>query len=85
MDPGRYAVTVTHPRFATTTYENVVVVLNRNTDLTATLNPMGVQETITVSDVAPLIDPRKTETGATFFREELQQIPTARDIWASSR
>lgn len=82
VDPGRYAVTVTHSRFAAVTYENVSVTLSRSTDLTVTLNTSGVQETVTVSDVAPLIDPRKTETGATFYREELQQIPTARDIWA---
>ena len=64
VDPGRYTVTITHPRFATTTYENVVVTLGKNTDFTANLKLSGVQETITVSSATPLLDTRKVQTGS---------------------
>lgn len=82
IDPGSYAITMTHPNFAAVTYEGVSVTLNKNTDLTATLSVSGVRETINVAAVAPILDTRKNATGATFYREELQQIPTARDVWA---
>ena len=42
-------------------------------------------ETVTVSGQAPLLDSRKTETGATYDQRELQSIPTTRDVWAILR
>ncbi len=39
----------------------------------------GAAEAITVSGQAPVVDSRKTETGATYGQKELQSIPTTRD------
>ncbi len=45
-----------------------------------TLNPSAA-ESITVSAEAPLLDVRKTGTGADVSKVELENIPTARDPW----
>jgi hypothetical protein len=81
LPPGIYALTATAKGFATITHENVVVTLGKNTSADLTM-VSGVSETVTVTSSTPLIDARKTETGITFAHEELQQIPTTRDIYA---
>jgi hypothetical protein len=43
----------------------------------------GVAAEVTVSGATPAIDPRKTVTGATFPEKELQQVPSARNVWAT--
>ncbi|HUP63297.1 MAG TPA: TonB-dependent receptor plug domain-containing protein [Thermoanaerobaculia bacterium] len=45
-----------------------------------TLNP-SVSQTITVTAEAPLLDTRRTGTGATVTSIELEEVPTARDPW----
>ncbi|MEO8191519.1 MAG: TonB-dependent receptor [Acidobacteriota bacterium] len=79
--PGRYSVLVTLPGFTKVTQENVVVTLGRNTEFRVELRLSTVQEAVTVTSETPLIDTRKTETGSSFSNAELQQIPTARDVW----
>jgi hypothetical protein len=44
------------------------------------MNP-SVEQSITVTADAPLIDTRKTGTGAVLSRVELEQIPTGREPW----
>ncbi|MGH9366476.1 MAG: TonB-dependent receptor [Thermoanaerobaculia bacterium] len=82
VPPGRYKVTIALPSFSTFAREDVIVTLGRNTDVGAQLKLVSVQETITVTGSTPLIDTRKVETGVTFSSEEIQDIPTARDIYA---
>jgi hypothetical protein len=79
--PGRYNVAVSMPGFTTVTTENLVVSVGRNTQVEVQLKLSAVQESITVSGAAPLLDPRKVETGQNFSQEELAEIPTSRDIW----
>lgn len=82
IDPGTYTVVVSAPGFAPVESSNVTVTLGRNTEISVKLSLGAVKESVTVSSVAPLLDPRKTETGVTFYREEMQKIPTARDVWS---
>ncbi len=51
------------------------------TPLTATLAVGGVEETVTVSGTAPVIDPRRQSTDTHVTVDELQEIPSARDPW----
>lgn len=81
IPPGRYVITASLSGFADVRQENVVVTLGRNTEFTFSMKLSSVKETVTISAETPLIDTRKTETGATFYETELQSIPTARDIW----
>ena len=45
----------------------------------------GAAEAVTISGDAPALDSRKTETGATYSRTELDNIPTTRDPWGVLR
>ena len=82
ISPGTYAVTLSLDGFATVENQGVVVALDRSTQLRVTMKLAAVNETMTVLG-APAIDPRKTVTGATFEKKELQSIPSARNIWAT--
>lgn len=82
VPPGRYTIVVTMSGFATVTRENVVVTLGKNTDADVAMKLSAVQETVTVTSATPLLDTRKTETGTSFSNNELENIPTTRDIYA---
>ena len=82
VPPGRYTVTVALPGFTTVTRENVIVTVGSNTQVEVQLRLSAVQEAVTVTSATPLLDPRKVETGQNFSREELQEIPTSRDVWS---
>ena len=82
LPPGTYSVTVAAPGFATVTREPVLVSVGRLTSLEIALRLSDVSEALTVRAEAPLIDPGKVATGQTFAREQLTEIPTARDIWS---
>ena len=80
--PGKYTVTVAIPGFATATRENVVVLVGQNSQVVVSTRLATLQENVTVTNLAPLIDTRKVETGQTFTHEDMTEIPTARDVWA---
>ncbi len=82
VSPNKYSVVVTMPGFTTVTRENVVVTLGRDTNVDVKMRISNVQENVVVSGATPLIDTRKVSTGATFSRDELADIPTARDIYS---
>ncbi len=82
ISPGTYALTLSLDGFATVDNQGVVVALDRSTQLRVTMKLAAVNETVTVEG-APAIDPRKTVTGATFEKKEIQSIPSARNIWAT--
>ena len=70
------------PGFTTVTRENVSVSVGQNTPVDVALKLSNIQETITVTSETPLLDPRKVETGQNFSHDELQEIPTSRDVWS---
>ena len=80
--PGKYKLIVTMPGFTTLTRENVDVTVGQNTQVDVRLKLSSVQENVTVTSETPLIDTRKVETGQTFGKEQLTEIPTARDVWS---
>jgi hypothetical protein len=40
-----------------------------------------MSEEVTISAAAPVVDTKKTTTGASFTADVLEKIPTARDPW----
>ena len=82
VPPGRYSVTAAAPGFASVTREAVLVSVGRLTALEIPLRILDVNEELTVSAETPLIDPGRVATGQTFAREQLTEIPTARDVWS---
>ena len=81
LSVGSYSLTLTLQGFSTVTRDGVVVNLGQNTDLTVPLKLSSVTATVTVSGETPVIDSRKTNTGANFQLQELKSIPTGRDPW----
>lgn len=84
LSPGAYSVTLQLKGFQTSR-RDVTVLLGRNAVLSITMPVAGAQEEVTVGGQGPLLDSRKTETGATYDQKELQSIPTTRDVWAILR
>ncbi|HJQ37665.1 MAG TPA: TonB-dependent receptor [Thermoanaerobaculia bacterium] len=80
LSPGSYSLKAELAGYGTATRTGVSVNIGRNSDVSMTLNP-SVSQTITVTAEAPLLDTRRTGTGATVTEVELEQIPTARDPW----
>ena len=81
LAPASYTATIEMSGFTKVIRQNVIVTLGKNTEFTVSMKLSPRQETMTVTSATPLIDTRKTETGATFAQEELQQVPTSRDVW----
>jgi hypothetical protein len=80
LSPGSYALKAELSGFGSATRQGITVNLGRNADVTMTLNPAAA-ESIVVTAEAPLLDVRKTGTGADVSKVELESVPTARDPW----
>ena len=81
LNPGFYTVSAELAGFGSVVRSGVQVNIGRNSNLTLELSP-AIEQTITVTAETPLLDVRKTGTGATVTEIELNEIPTARDPWA---
>lgn len=80
LSPGTYTLKAELAGFGTATRAGLGVRVAQSSDVTMTLNP-SVSESITVTAEAPLLDIRKSGTGANTPRVELEKIPTSRDPW----
>ncbi|MGN6184860.1 MAG: carboxypeptidase regulatory-like domain-containing protein [Thermoanaerobaculia bacterium] len=80
LSPGTYSVKGELSGMGAVTRSGVGVRVGSNAEVTLQLNP-SMSEAITVSAEAPLLDVRKSGTGATMDSTVLQEIPTARDPW----
>lgn len=81
LAPGRYQLSAQLDGFSTVEYPNVTISVGRNTSVEVELSP-AIQETITVTTEAPLLDERNFTQGSNVSALELDQIPTARDPWS---
>lgn len=80
LSPGTYSVRAELSGMGSAIRSGVGVSVGQNASITVTLNP-AISEAITVSAAAPLLDTRKSGTGASVDQLELQSIPTSRDPW----
>lgn len=80
LSPGTYTVKSELSGFGTTTRSGISVSIGHNADVDVELNP-SVTEAITITAEAPLLDTRKTGTGSTVTKVELQNVPSGRDPW----
>ncbi|MEX2271087.1 MAG: carboxypeptidase-like regulatory domain-containing protein [Vicinamibacterales bacterium] len=78
---GTYVVTFELDGFKKVTRQDVIVTDGFNAQIDAKL-PIGqMSEEVTVSGASPVVDVKRTTTGATFDANTLENIPTARDPW----
>src|SRR4029078_7673480 len=80
LSPGTHQLKAELAGYGTSTRQGIAVNIGRNADVSMTLNP-SVAQSITVTAEAPLLDVRKTGTGATVTKVELEKVPSGRDPW----
>ncbi|MEK6373958.1 MAG: carboxypeptidase regulatory-like domain-containing protein [Acidobacteriota bacterium] len=80
LSPGTYTLKAELAGYGSAIRAGVGVRVAQSADVTLTLNP-SVSESITVTAEAPLLDIRKTGTGTSVAKVELEKIPTSRDPW----
>ncbi|MEJ2084598.1 MAG: carboxypeptidase regulatory-like domain-containing protein [Acidobacteriota bacterium] len=80
LDPGTWEVKAELDHYSTVQQPNVVVSINRNTEIVLTLST-AIAESITVTAESPLLDERKISSGTTISQLELEKIPSVRDPW----
>ncbi len=78
---GTYTVAFELSGFRRANRTNIVVTNGFNASVEMKLEVGQMSEEITVSAAAPVVDTKKTTSGATFTSEILERIPTARDPW----
>jgi hypothetical protein len=78
---GTFTVTFELSGFKKAARSNVVIVTNFNAPIDQKMEIGQVSEEMTVTAAPPVVDTKKTTTGATFTKDILENIPTARDPW----
>src|SRR5262249_39162651 len=78
---GTYSVAFELTGFKKSVRDGIIIQAGFNADVGATLEISTVQEPVTVSGESPVVDTRSTQLSASFSREALETIPTARDPW----
>jgi Carboxypeptidase regulatory-like domain len=77
---GTYAVTFELASFKKSVRSNIVITAGFNAPVDQKLEIGQMSEEVTISAASPVVDTKKTTTGATFTAEILEKIPTARDV-----
>jgi len=75
LEPGTYVVQTDLPGFASSMRDNVNLAVNATLTVDFKLALAGVQETLTVTGEAPLIEATQSKMAATIQTTELQNLP----------
>src|SRR5687768_7025147 len=78
LRPGTYSVSFTLPGFSTVKRDGIELAGNFIATVSADLRVGGVQETITVSGEAPVVDVTSSRTEHTIDGDTVSAIPTSR-------
>ncbi len=78
---GTYTVRFELTGFQRLVREGIIITTGFNAQVDVSLAISGVEETLTVSGAAPVVDTRSTTQASTFTREALDSVPSARDPW----
>ena len=79
---GSYNITFELGGFQTVVFEDVVVVGGSTYEINATMDIATVAETVTVTGESPVVDVKTTGVSATFDTTQLEDVPSATDMWA---
>jgi hypothetical protein len=80
LRPGVYAVSFTLPGFSTLRREGLELGAGFTATVNAELRVGGLEETITVTGEAPVVDTRNVRVQSTLRRDTLEALPTTRRI-----
>lgn len=81
LPPGDYTVTFALSGFQTVVQEGVRVSVARTLEVNASMGISGVEETVTVTGEAPVVDVRSATVQTNIERELLEAVPTGRNPW----
>lgn len=77
LSPGNYEVIVEKSGFARHVQGPIVLRLNQDADLTVKLQVASLNETVTISSDAPLINTTNAEIGVNFDSKRISELPLA--------
>ena len=77
LNPGRYEVQAELQGFGTVTVPDVVVAVGSETTRNLTMQVGGVQETVTVTSEAPVIEVTKSDVSGIVTQDQMQTLPLA--------
>jgi hypothetical protein len=75
LSPGNYEVRVTLQGFATQIRQGLTVTVGQEATVNITLKLASLQESLTVTGAAPLVETTKSTLGTTVTRESLDNLP----------
>jgi outer membrane receptor protein involved in Fe transport len=76
LPAGNYTLTITHTGFATRTFDNIELTLNRTLTLDIPLEVGAVSEQVDVVENAQLLNPTSAATGSTITPQQIKEMPT---------
>jgi hypothetical protein len=79
---GTFTVTFELASFKKAQRPNIVITTGFNAGVDQKMEIGNMTEEVTISAASPVVDTKKTTTGAVFTADVLEKIPTARDPWA---
>ena len=82
LPPGTYSLGYELSGFKTLERANIQISIGFTATVNVELAVATLEETVTVTGDAPVIDTASTRVQQTFSLEKMQEIPNARDIWA---
>ena len=82
LRPGTYSVTFTLPGFNTVKREGVELAGTFTANINADLRVGALEETITVTGAAPVVDVQSTRQQQVLDREVIRDIPTSRQYYS---
>jgi outer membrane receptor protein involved in Fe transport len=82
LPPGTYNLAFELSGFQTFRREGIIVTSGTTFTVDASLQLATVAETITVTGESPVVDVKQTGVSMTFDTKELQDVPSATDMWA---
>jgi len=81
LPPGTYLLTVELPGFATETRANLVLVIDQTATIDVTMRPQALQESVTVTGEAPIVDTRTAVVSTSVTNDQIQDLPVASRRW----
>ncbi len=78
---GRYTLQAVLPGFATTVMEDLELLVGQNATISLTMLLAAVEESITVTAEAPLIDTRESRVAGNLDRRQMEELPIQGRNW----
>ena len=81
LPPGRYSITVELVGFATETRPDITLVIDQTATIAFTLKPAALEESVTVTGEAPIVDTTRSDVSTSVSTDQIQALPVASRRW----